>query len=418
MFAFSLSSCLGLLLLIAAGCSATPSAAKPEKDDANPPVATSASEEPAASPSPKAPPTAPAKKASSELIAAPAELAKSVTLERIHRGLSKPLGLEFFPGDEQRRLFVVEQTGTIRAIASGVVSRNPLLDIRSKISTSHSEQGLLGLAFHPKFKDNLRFYVNYTDREGATRVIEYKANKEATRADPASAVELLKIGQPWRNHNGGGIEFGPDGMLYVGMGDGGAAGDPKRAGQDPENRLGKMLRIDVDTRKVETIQSGLRNPWRFAFDSKTGDLYIGDVGQDKWEEIDVVAAKDIEGANFGWSMWEGNHCFRRRGCDETGMIMPAVEFNHRTGCSVTGGVVYRGKALPELDGAYFYSDFCTAILRSFRWKDGVVSDHWDWKSTLDKGFRLAEVSSFAEDEEGEIYLLSSSGGIYKLSRAP
>lgn len=155
---------------------------------------------------------------------------------------------------------------------------------------------------------------------------------------------LLRVDQPWRNHNGGGIEFGPDGMLYVGMGDGGAAADPKGAGQDPKNRLGKMLRVDVETKKVTIIQSGLRNPWRFSFDSKTGDLYIGDVGQNKWEEIDVVAANNIEGANFGWSVWEGKHCFGKRRCSGTGMMPPAIEFGHDTGCSVTGGVVYRGKA--------------------------------------------------------------------------
>jgi glucose/arabinose dehydrogenase len=373
------------LLLVVAGCSANQATARPGKD---------------------------AKKIGPP----PESVAKTVKLDRIHRGLSKPLALEFFVADPLRRLFVVEQTGTIRAITAGEVSKTPLLDIRDKISTSHSEQGLLGLAFHPKFKDNGRFYVNYTDSEGATRVVEYTGTRDKdAQADEASAVELLKIGQPWRNHNGGGIEFGPDGMLYVGMGDGGKAADPLRAGQDSKNRLGKMLRVDVETRKVDIIQSGLRNPWRFSFDSKTGDLYIGDVGQNKWEEIDVVAAKDIDGANFGWSVWEGNHCFRTRDCEGTGMTPPAVEFNHSTGCSVTGGVVYRGKALPSLEGAYFYSDFCTAILRSFRWQAGVVSDHWDWKSTLDPRFRLAEVSSFAEDADGEIYLLSSSGSIYKLS---
>jgi glucose/arabinose dehydrogenase len=271
------------------------------------------------------------------------------------------------------------------------------------------------LAFHPKYKENRRFYVNYTDVKGATRVVEYTASAdEDAQAVTSTAVELLKIDQPWRNHNGGGIEFGPDGMLYVGMGDGGSANDPKAAGQDPKTRLGKMLRVNVETKEVKVIQSGLRNPWRFSFDRKTGDLYIGDVGQNKWEEIDVVAAKDIEGANFGWSIWEGKHCFRKNQCAGTTMIPPAIEYGHGTGCSVTGGVVYRGKALPALHGAYFYSDFCTAILRSFRWSNGSVSDHWDWKTALDPRFRLAEVSSFAEDADGEIYVLSSGGSIYKL----
>ncbi len=398
---------VGIYLLLACACSANKG---PAPSEAEPEIAREADISKATGPA------KPATTPSAKLTAVPAEMAAALTLTKIQRGLSKPLALEFFEGDTRARLFVVEQTGTIRAIEGGVVSKDALLDIGGLLSKKHSEQGLLGLAFHPKFKDNRRFYVNYTDKDGATRVVEYTASAgEQLIAASDSAVLLLKIGQPWRNHNGGGMEFGPDGLLYVGMGDGGSAADPKRAGQDAKNRLGKMLTIDVETKKIKVVQSGLRNPWRFSFDRDKGDLYIGDVGQNKWEEIDVVSAKDVAGANFGWSIWEGNHCFREKECAGTNTIAPAVEFGHKEGCSVTGGVVYRGKAIPSLAGAYFYSDFCTALLRSFRWKDGVVSDHWDWKSALDPQFRLAEVSSFAEDAEGEIYLISLSGSIYKFS---
>ncbi len=345
----------------------------------------------------------------------PPALAKTLTLERVHRGLSKPLGLEFFEGDPLGRLFVVEQTGTVRAITSGVVEATPLLDVKKLIAQSHSEQGLLGLAFHPQFASNGLLYINYTGRDGGTRVVQYTSSTGAgAKVDPSSAVELLKLAQPWRNHNGGYLTFGPDGMLYVGTGDGGAADDPKRAAQQTDNRLGKMLRINVGTGEVKIVQSGLRNPWRYTFDSRTHDLYIADVGQNTWEEVSVVPFDALEGANFGWSIWEGNHCFRTKNCSGEGMIAPVVEFDHDTGCSITGGIVYRGAAIPELHGAYFYSDFCTAILRSFRWRDGVVSDHWDWKQSLDPRSRLAEISAFAADADGEMYLLSIGGGIYKL----
>ncbi|MBL4635733.1 MAG: PQQ-dependent sugar dehydrogenase [Kofleriaceae bacterium] len=349
----------------------------------------------------------------------PSDIAKKVKLERIHRGLSKPLGLEYFSGDPLKRLFVVEQTGKVLAIEKGVVQSEALLDLSKKISTSHSEQGLLGLAFHPNFLGNGFLYVNYTDKTGTTIVSRFSATKgTSAKVDPSSELVLLRVDQPWRNHNGGYLEFGPDKKLYVGMGDGGAGGDPKRASQDPSNLLGKMLRIDVGSKKVETVQSGLRNPWRFTFDRSNGDLYIADVGQDKWEEINVVAAKDIDGANFGWSTREGKHCFGKSGCTSKGLIEPVIEFDHATGCSITGGVVYRGKAIPSLAGTYFYSDFCTAILRSFQWSKAGVEKHWNWKKALDPRYRLANVSAFAEDEEGEVYLLSLDGVIYKFLPAP
>jgi glucose/arabinose dehydrogenase len=209
--------------------------------------------------------------------------------------------------------------------------------------------------------------------------------------------------------------FGPDGKLWVGTGDGGSGYDPQRVGQDAKSLRAKMLKIDVHSGAVEIFHLGLRNPWRYAFDAKTGDLWIADVGQDRWEEIDVAPAGSGK-LNFGWSVMEGRHCLRGDPCDSTGMTPPIVEYSHKVGCSITGGVVYRGKALPELDGAYFYSDYCTAILRSLRWKNGAAFDHWDWKAALDPDNQLTQVSSFGEDGDGELYLLSLDGPIYKLVR--
>ena len=352
----------------------------------------------------------------------PADIARTVRLRRIAT-LDHPLALEVPPGDRTGRLFVVERGGRIRIITDPARggARPPalFLDIRDKVSRGHGEQGLLGLAFHPRYQMNRRFYVNYTDRRGHTRVVEYRTRPgDPTAADPASARLILRVEQPYANHTGGGLEVGPDGMLYVGLGDGGAAGDPKGAGQDPKQRLGKMLRIRVDTRKpvVRAIQRGLRNPWRYAFDRRTGDLYIGDVGQDRIEEIDVVAARDIAGANFGWNRMEGTRCHGRGRCDASRFVAPAVEYDRSVGCSVTGGEVYRGRALAALDGVYFYGDYCTAAIRSFRWAGGKVYQHWDWKPVLDPDFKLTTLASFGLDADGELYLVTLDGPVFKLER--
>ncbi|HLU65814.1 MAG TPA: PQQ-dependent sugar dehydrogenase, partial [Kofleriaceae bacterium] len=355
---------------------------------------------------------------STRLRPVPPAIARLVRLRRIAT-LDHPLALEVPPGDRSGRLFVVERGGRIRILKNGKALPRPFLDLRALVSRDHDEQGLLGLAFHPRYRENRRFYVNYTDRAGDTRVVEYRASAgDPDRADPTSARVLLRLDQPYRNHNGGGLELGPDGRLYVGTGDGGAAGDPLGAGQDRKQRLAKMLRIDVDAARPRPVivQHGLRNPWRFAFDSKTGDLYIGDVGQDRYEEIDVVAARDLVGANFGWNVMEGNHCFRRRSCDKSRFVAPAVEYDRKAGCSVTGGEVYRGRALPELDGVYFYADYCTAIVRSFRWAAGSVYQHWDWKPVLDPEFKLTTIASFGLDADGELYVVSLDGPIYRLER--
>jgi glucose/arabinose dehydrogenase len=349
----------------------------------------------------------------------PREVARRVRLRRI-ASLDKPLALEVAPGDRSERLFVVERGGRIRILQGGLVT-GTFLDLGARLGRGHDEQGLLGLAFHPDYARNRRFYVNYTDRKGATRVVEYQVRADQpSSADPSTAREIFRLAQPYANHNGGGVEFGPDKRLYIGTGDGGAAGDPLRAGQDRKQLLGKMLRLNPLDMKpaVEIVQLGLRNPWRFAFDAKTRDLYIGDVGQDRWEEIDVVGPGKLVGANFGWNHMEGNHCYRRSRCDRQKFVAPAVEYDHNTGCSVTGGEVYRGTAIPELDGVYFYADYCTAILRSFRWANGKVYQHWNWKPVLDPDYKLSTIASFGLDARGELYIVSLDGPIYQLVRRP
>lgn len=358
---------------------------------------------------------------STELKTPPAELAQGLALVRVAHGLDRPVALEHAPGDTTGRLFVIEQhKARIRILRPGeqglTVDREPFFDMKGNVARGN-EQGLLGLAFHPRFAENRRLYVNYTDRKGTTFVVEYQVDaKHPDRVDMSTAREILELGQPYSNHNGGNLEFGPDGKLYVGTGDGGAAGDPLRAGQDSKNLLAKMLRFDVDAAepRPEIVQMGLRNPWRYAFDPKTGDLYIGDVGQNRYEMVHVVAGDNIEGHNFGWNVVEGNHCYQSRNCNTSQFTPAVIVYEHREGCSITGGMVYRGKAIPELEGVYFYGDYCTAIIRSFRWSKDGVRQHWDWTKALDPKHRVREISSFGVDREGELYIVSLAGEIWKL----
>jgi glucose/arabinose dehydrogenase len=356
--------------------------------------------------------------------APPAALAAKLQLTPIVRKLDQPVDLDAAPGDTTGRLFVVEKPGRIRILRAGALVDTPFLDLTRRTSRGN-EQGLLGLAFHPGYAKNGRFFVDYTDANGDSHVTEFHVDaKNPDRADPASEKDWFTVDQPYSNHNGGHVLFGPDGFLWIGFGDGGAANDPRGNGQKDGVRLGKMLRLDVDRPGAKPVAhwKGLRNPWRYAFDRKTGDLYIGDVGQDLFEEIDVVAAADTKraGLNFGWNRMEGLHCFGADSCDAKGLVLPVVEYAHAdgSGCSVTGGIVYRGKALPELDGAYFYADYCTALLRSFRWQPGQVADHWDWKPALDPKNKLATLAAFGEDAAGELYLVSHDGVIYRLERKP
>ena len=314
------------------------------------------------------------------------------------------------PGDD--RLFVVEQTGRILILRDGTVQPEPFLDLRGQVSGGN-EQGLLGLAFHPDYASNGRFFINYTDTEGNTQVVAYTASGEV--ADPASAAVLFSVDQPYANHNGGWLGFGPDGLLYVGMGDGGSGGDPQGNGQTPEALLGKMLRIDVNAAGAapEIFATGVRNPWRSAFDGD--DLYIADVGQNAWEEISVIPAT-TPGANLGWNVMEGPVCFGRNDCDASGFVAPVHSYSHADtgGCSITGGYVYRGAAIPEIAGHYFFADFCSGRVESFRYADGAVAVLTDWTAQLGGN---GPITSFGLDSAGELYYTTIEGGLFRIARA-
>lgn len=333
----------------------------------------------------------------------------SLTAQLVAEGFDRPT-FAATPGDE--RLFVVEQSGTIRIVLDGAVSPDIFLDISDMISDGN-EQGLLGLSFHPDFASNGRFFVNYTDRDGDTQVVGYTASGDA--ADPASATTLLTVDQPYANHNGGWLGFGPDRLLYVGMGDGGSGGDPQGNGQKPDTLLGKIVRLDVDVAepKPEIFALGVRNPWRMAFDGD--DLYVADVGQNAVEEISVIKATDI-GANLGWRIMEGPDCFGAQTCDQAGLVLPVHSYTHQAtgGCSITGGDVYRGKAIPEIAGHYFFADFCSGKVESFRYADGVAKDLTDWTAALGGN---GPITAFGLDAAGELYYTTLEGGLFRIARA-
>jgi glucose/arabinose dehydrogenase len=340
-------------------------------------------------------------------------------------GLENPLGLEN-AGDGSSRLFIVEQVGIILVWKDGALLDQPFLDIRDRVGSNGSEQGLLGLAFHPRYTENGYFFVNYTDKNGDTHIARFSVSvQDPDRADPASEKQLIFQPQPYANHNGGSVVFGPDGYLYLGLGDGGAGGDPQGYGQSTQILLGKILRIDVDNGDPYAIPPdnpfvgggglpeiyayGLRNPWRFSFDPLTGDLYIADVGQNKWEEVNFLPAGSQPGANFGWDFREGLHRFEGVNLGED-FIDPVAEYDHSQGCSVTGGFVYRGVNLPEWQGVYLYGDFCSGrVWGLLRNPDG------SWQSALlfETGF---QISSFGIDQSGELYLVDYGGNVYRLAK--
>jgi glucose/arabinose dehydrogenase len=301
-------------------------------------------------------------------------------IEVVAMGLSSPVHLTA-PPDDVERVFIVERPGRIRVVRNGTLLGAPFLDLTGVV-LSGGEQGLLSLAFHPDYATNGHFFVNYTDLDGHTRVERYTVTAAPDVADPASDLTILSVEQPFSNHNGGQVAFGPDGMLYIGMGDGGGeGGDPLRHGQNRATLLGSLLRIDVDAASPyaippdnpfvadpsaapETWAYGLRNPWRFSFDRHTGDLYIGDVGQDSREEISFQPAASPGGENYGWKVMEGTACFSpRNGCSQAGLVPPVLDYTHADGCSVTGGFVYRGVE-PTLAGRYFFADVCQTWERS------------------------------------------------------
>jgi glucose/arabinose dehydrogenase len=345
------------------------------------------------------------------------------------------------PRRDTQRVFIVEQSGRIRIFKDGGLLETPFLAIEPRVSCC-GERGLLSVAFHPDYASNGRFFVNYTNIAGDTVIARYHVGDDPDRADPDSEQILITIAQPYANHNGGQLAFGPDGYLYAGLGDGGLRADPQETAQDDGSLLGKLLRFDVDVeerpyyavpptnpRAGEGARlgliwaKGLRNPWRFSFDRATGDLYIADVGQDRFEEIDVQPAASSGGENYGWDIFEGNACFEPAPFPECpdqlppDFTPPVLQYGRSGGCSITGGFVYRGCALPDLHGEYFFSDYCTAFLQTFRLVDGVATDLKDRTAELapnGDGEAIASVSSFGEDARGELYITDLGGQVYKV----
>lgn len=348
-------------------------------------------------------------------------------LRPVAAGFEQPLGaVSAFDGSG--RLFVVEQTGRIEIVRGRTVAPEPFLDLSRLVSTG-GERGLLGLAFHPRYRTNGRLFVNFTDVAGDTVVAEFaRSASDPDRADAASMRVLLRIEQPFPNHNGGHLAFGPDGYLYIATGDGGSAGDPLGNGQNTSSLLGKILRVDVD--RVEPPRAygippdnpfaggggapevwayGLRNPWRFSFDPVRGKLWIADVGQDEIEEVNRVSA-GAPGLNYGWNVMEGDRCFEpSEGCDRAGLVLPVTTYTHADGCSVTGGFVYRGERYPVLRGGYFFADYCSGYL-------------WGLAAGARRGtqaVRLLEsgrsVTSFGLDEQGELYVVDHGGELLRLA---
>ncbi len=352
----------------------------------------------------------------------PEPLPDGLSVVPVVTGLTNPVFLTAPAGDS--RLFIVEQPGRIRVVKNGTLLATPFLDIVARVG-SGGERGLLGLAFHPQFATNGFFYVNFTDVNGHTRIERFHASSTSDVAGATSATLVLGYDQPFSNHNGGMILFGPDGMLWIGTGDGGDGNDPQDHSQRLNTLLGKMLRIDVAGTpysvppdnpyvgtagaRTEIWGTGLRNPWRYSFDRTNGLLYVADVGQNAWEEVHVVPGSP-GGVNFGWRIMEGTHCRTADPCDMTGLNIPVHEYSHADGCSITGGFVYRGDAIPGIRGHYFYSDFCSGFLRSFNLFGGIVVDHREW----DVG-ALGLVTSFGEDASGELYIMATNGTVYRLT---
>lgn len=322
-------------------------------------------------------------------------------------------------GDD--RLFLVTKDGLIRIIDSGALLSEPFLDIRSKVRTE-IEEGLLGLAFHPDYENNRKFYVFYSDIEGDSQVYEYKtSDSNPNLADPATARHIITFEQRdgIHNHKAGQIQFGTDGYLYIAVGDGDDSkkGDPNEDGENPHTELATIIRIDVDNGDPYSVPSdnpfadgesglpevwayGLRNPWRFSFDD--GNIYIADVGRGAWEEVNIADAS-VGGINYGWDVTEGSYCHEPKvGCDTTGLYLPQVEYSHDEGVSVIGGYVYRGSAIPEMVGRYFYADFATSLIRTFKYEDGEITEHYDWSRSVE---RPRPLYTFGVDGHGELYIL-------------
>jgi len=354
--------------------------------------------------------------------------ANIIETEPVVTNLNKPVDITP-AGDGTGRLFIVLQDGLVVIFDGNELLTTPFLDIQSRVSCC-GERGLLGIAFHPDYKNNGLFYLNYTDVNGDTVIAQYCVSDDPDIADPESEVILLNIKQPYSNHHGGQLIFGPDGYLYIGTGDGGSAGDPSDNAQNLYSLLGKMLRIDVNKGNPYSIPSdnpfrenpdaldeiwalGLRNPWRFSFDRLTGNLFIADVGQNNWEEVNLQQADSNGGENYGWRLMEGNHCYNpSEDCNDGTLTLPILEYDHSSGCSITGGYCYRGRRIPPLYGVYLYGDYCSGIIwGAKRNRPGI----WEAKEILDTDFTI---STFGEDERGEIYFAhydEEDGAIYRIT---
>lgn len=347
----------------------------------------------------------------------------AITLTRVASGFVEPTHITH-AGDGSGRLFIVERRGVVRILRDGTVLATPFLDITGLANSTGGEQGLLSVAFPPGFAAKRYFYVDYTGLSGTgdTVLARYPLTADPDVADSAGGATLLTVTQPFTNHNGGQLAFGPDGFLYVALGDGGGSGDPSNNAQSLTTLLGKILRIDVESGVSpyaiptgnpfgnEIWAYGLRNPWRFSFDRSAGDLYIADVGQNLFEEVDFQPATGSGGENYGWNIMEGLHCFNSTTCDQAGLTLPVAEYSHADGsCSVTGGFVYRGAQYPALQGVYIYGDFCSGKIWGLR-KNGAV---WENQLLLDTALLI---STFGEDEAGNMYVADfTSGDIYKIN---
>ena len=371
-------------------------------------------------------------------------------VKKIAGGFDKPTYVLPVPGSSNK-IIVLEQKGIARLVINGSVTKTPFLDIKDRVHRPlfpGDEMGFLGFAFDPNFNDNSYFYVHYDDKDYNTIISRFKVKEKL--ADKSSEKIILTLAQPYFNHNGGTIEFRKDGYLYIGLGDGGSAGDPEKRAQDPSNLFGKILRIDVNTEKPylspksnpfvkyrkfkdEIWSYGLRNPWRFSFDALTGDMIIGDVGQYLWEEINIEYFGDEGGRNYGWNTMEGNHCYPEdaKDCASDEFTMPAFEYPNNAnyvkillgisqrnmdGCSITGGYVYRGKQIPDLYGRYIFGDYCTGRVWSIIIEDGVGKDVIEYTDSIRKsmGKREFYLSSFGQDNNNELFIIDYNGTIYKL----
>jgi len=370
-------------------------------------------------------------------------------------GYKKPVFITSYPNNA-KLLYIVEQAGLIKIINDGKKLSRPFFDINKRVVNPNrpgDERGLLGFAFHPNHTNNGKFYINYMDNDGNTIISEFSTNSEL-RADHKSERIILKLKQPYGNHNGGDIQFGPDGYLYISIGDGGKAGDPLNAGQDLSSLFGKIIRIDIEQKpygipksnpffgqkdKREEIWAwGLRNVWRFSFDKQTGDKYLADVGQNKWEEVNFEPASSKGGLNYGWRIMEANHCYDpKENCPTEGLIKPIIEYpndaNHPAfafriieelsfsetdveGCSVTGGYVYRGQKIKSMQGQYIFGDYCSGNIWTLKVVNGKAINFKNRTEEINIGGGefTTYISSFGQDSDGEIYIIDYNGGIYKL----